>query len=67
MPANDIEKWRIRKALFVRADNLRSINSGENRRLAGGALRSAGNPQTRVRWHNNAVKWNLGSLVLKDC
>ena len=67
MAANDIEKWRIGKALFVCADNLRSVNPGENRRLARRALRSAGDAETRVRRYDDAIKWNLTRLVLKDC
>src|SRR6185369_11338378 len=67
MLANDIEKRRIGKALFVRADNLRCINSCQDCRLAGSALRSALNTETGIGGHNDAGKWNLRSFVLKDC
>jgi len=58
MLANNIEKWRIRKALFVRADELRRIYSGQDCRLAGRALRAARDSQRRVRWYHDAVMQN---------
>src|SRR5947207_2732074 len=67
MLANDIEKRLVRKALFVRADDFRRINAGENRRLSGRALRTTCYPETGVSGCENARKRQLNNFILENC
>src|SRR4051812_29304085 len=67
MLANDIEKWRIGKALFMCADDLRGINPGENGCLSGSALRPALDAETRIGRYDHAVEGDRRNFILKNC
>ena len=67
MIAKDFQHGRVWKSLFVITEECGRVDAGENRRLPGGALRPACNPEAGVGRNNYSVEDRLRLFIAKDC
>ena len=66
MVANDFQHGAVGKSLFVIAESGGCVDTGEDCRLSGSALRAAFNPQTGVGGNHDPVDDCVRLFIAKD-
>src|SRR5688572_4680643 len=67
LAADDFEQCLIGKSLLVITDRCGRIDAGQDRRLAGGTLRTPLDAESRIGRHHDAFEKRFRNFVLKDC